>query len=60
MTPSELDMASTCKTRTLLDLGCRQCMKRKECITFKFKHNGVSPYEYSKLESKEEKDNEEI
>ena len=60
MTRSELDMASTCKTRTLLDLGCRCCAKRKECIQFKFRHNGVSPYEYSKLESKEEKDNEEI
>lgn len=60
MTPSELDMASTCKTRTLLDLGCRQCTKRKECIKFKFCHNGISPYEYRKIESKEEQDNEEI
>lgn len=59
MTPSELDMASTCKTRTLLDLGCRQCMRRKECITFKFKHNGVSPYEYKQI-LKEENNNEEI
>lgn len=60
MTPSELDMASTCKIRTLLNLGCRGCARRKECIKFKFRHNGVTPYEYSKLESKEEKDNEEI
>ena len=60
MTPSELDIASTCKTRTLLDLGCRGCTKKKGCIQFKFRHNGVSPYEYSKIESKEEKDNEEI
>lgn len=59
MTFSELDMASTCKTRTLLELGCKGCAKRKECIKFKFCHNGVSPYEYSKIESKEEKDNEE-
>ena len=60
MTPSELDMASTCKTRTLLELGCRGCTGRKECIQFKFRHNGVSPYEYSKSESKEDDDNEEI
>ena len=60
MSPSELDMASTCKTRTLLELGCRQCTRRKECIKFKFCHNGTSPYEYSKLESKEDDDNEKI
>ena len=60
MTPSELDMSSTCKTRTLLELGCKGCAKRKECIKFKFCHNGVSPYEYSKVESKEDDDNEEI
>ena len=60
MTPSELDMTSICKTRTLLELGCKGCAKRKECIKFKFCHNGISPYEYSKIESKEEKDNEEI
>lgn len=60
MSPSELDMASTCKTRTLLELGCKRCVARKKCIKFKFCHNGVSPYEYHKLESKEEKDNEEI
>ena len=60
MSPSEVDMASTCKTRTLLDLGCRQCARRKECIKFKFCHNGISPYEYRKSESEEENDNEEI
>lgn len=59
MTSSELDMASTCKVRTLLELGCKKCARRKECIKFKFCHNGVSPYEYNKLESKEETDNEE-
>ena len=60
MTPSELNMASTCKTRTLLDLGCRGCLVRKNCIKFKFEHDGISPYEYQQIESKEEKDNEEI
>lgn len=55
---SNEDLYSTCATRTLLDLGCRQCRRRKECIQFKFDHNGVSPYEYRK-ESKEVKDNEE-
>jgi hypothetical protein len=59
MTLSEIDMASTCKTRTLLELGCKGCAKRKECIKFKFCHNGVSPYEYSQLESKEDNGNEE-
>jgi hypothetical protein len=60
MTSSELDMASTCKTRTLLEMGCKRCVARKECIKFKFCHNGVSPYEYSKIESKEDDKNEEI
>lgn len=55
---SNEDLYSTCATRTLLELGCRQCKQRKECIQFKFDHNGVSPYEYRK-ESKEVKDNEE-
>jgi len=60
MTPSELDMASTCKVRTLLMLSCKGCARRRECIKFKFSHNGVSPYEYNKLESKEDKEDEEI
>lgn len=55
---SSEDLYSTCATRTLLNLGCRQCKRRKECISFKFDHNGVSPYEYKK-ESKEDDNNEE-
>lgn len=55
---SSEDLYSTCASRTLLELGCRKCKRRKECITFKFKHNGVSPYEYKKS-LKEEVDNEE-
>ena len=55
---SSEDLYSTCATRTLLNLGCRQCLRRKECITFKFKHNGVSPYEYKKS-LKEDVNNEE-
>lgn len=54
---SNEDLYSTCATRTLLELGCRQCKRRNECIPFKFDHNGVSPYEYRK-ESKEVIDNE--
>lgn len=54
---SNEDLYSTCATRTLLELGCRQCMRRKECITFKFKHEGISPYEYKKS-LKEDDDNE--
>ena len=42
------DLYSTCKTRTLLELGCRQCKRRKDCIQFKFNHDGISPYEYEK------------
>lgn len=55
---SNVDLFSTCATRTLLELGCRQCKRRKECVPFKFDHNGVSPYEYKKS-LKEEVDNEE-
>lgn len=54
---SSEDLYSTCATRTLLELGCRQCMRHKECINFKFKHNGVSPYEY-KNSLKEDENNE--
>lgn len=54
---SSEDLYSTCAARTLLELGCRQCMRRKECINFKFKHNGVSPYEY-KNSLKEDENNE--
>ena len=56
---SNEDLYSTCATRTMLQLGCRQCKRRKECIQFKFDHNGISPYEYNKSLNKEEKDNEE-
>jgi hypothetical protein len=57
-TCSQEDILSTCKVRTLLGLGCRQCKSRRQCIDFKFKHNGLSPYEYNKL-FKEEQTNEE-
>lgn len=60
VTSAQADILSTCKSRTLLELGCRQCAKRRECITFKFNHNGLSPYEYNNFKFKEEKDNEEI
>lgn len=59
VTSAQADILSTCKTRTLLELGCRQCAKRRECITFKFNHNGLSPYEYNNFKSKEDNENEE-
>lgn len=54
---SKEDLYSMCTTRTLLDLGCRQCKRRKECIQFKFNHDGISPYEYTKS-LKEDEENE--
>lgn len=59
VTSAQEDILSTCKTRTLLELGCRQCKKRRECISFKFGHDGLSPYEYNNLMSKEDNENEE-
>jgi hypothetical protein len=58
-TCSQEDILSTCKVRTLLELGCRQCKSRRQCIDFKFKHNGLSPYEYNNIKSKEDNENEE-
>lgn len=46
---NDTDLLSVCKSRTNLDLGCRRCIARSECIPFKFNHNGLSPYEYNKL-----------
>lgn len=55
------DVVSICTTRTILQLGCMNCVALTECIRFKSRHNGVSPYEYSKTISQESevKENEE-
>ena len=42
------DLYSVCATRTLLKLSCMNCVSLKECTRFKSRHNGVTPYEYSK------------
>lgn len=55
---SKDSIESTCKIRTTLNLGCRQCVCRKACIKFKFNHNGLSPYEIQAQREREEKENE--
>lgn len=58
--PVNQDLYSICATRTLLELGCANCVEYEErCKKFKSVHHGATPYEiYNNYLAEESEENE--
>ena len=58
--PVNIDLYYICSTRTLLCLGCDNCVERDErCKRFKAGHHGATPYDiYNKYLAEESEENE--
>lgn len=58
--PVNMDLYSICATRTLLGLGCNNCVERNErCKQFKAGHHGETPYDiYNIYLAEESEENE--
>lgn len=59
-TPVKEDLYSICATRTVLELGCSNCVARDtDCHKHKQVHHDESPYEtYNKFLAQEREENE--